>query len=227
MSIKYYPSDRSRFGNDNSLWVYLAPQTITYQNSSLSRTSGGIQATPANEDTFAFLLPIEFGFTQNHQWDAFDTVEGKVIDVGAKGGRAIQAAGGVRGQGSRADMPITYTDSPRREYSFNFELGSEGDNKRDVFDPVQKLLEMSSADPLGAINYKFPYVFTVKTKTGTGKEINLVNIKYAALTSVQPSFTGPYVNGYPTTCKFSITVTDLSPLFRSSYTIGYAKVTSS
>lgn len=224
--MEHYP--RNYWGQDSpdTVWVEITPKRITFQNSKDQRSKGGIQSILDPENPpMRFLLQEEFALTQNHTWEPFDTVEGQLMEVSSKVSTGVRAAVNPRGHGSRADMPVTYTDSERRSYTFDFELASQGDNYNDVFLPTQKLLELAAAEPTGAVNLRFPNVFGIRTVTGQNAEVGIVKVEHAALTSVQPAWRAPYVGGYPTSCKLTLTLTDLSPLFRSSYTVGFGKIT--
>lgn len=222
--MKRYPRMFHGQNSPDTLWVEFQFMEIQYQSAQLNRTSGGIQTKSVGE-TVQFLLQKDFSYTQNHEWTAFDTVEGKIVDTVAKAQTAGTSVVSPRGIGHRADFPVVFTNSPRREYSFEIELGSQGDNRLDVWEPVNLLQEYSSAQNQGLTQFQYPYAVKCKTKTGQGAEVPIVNLKYGAITSVQPSFSAPYVKGYPTTCKLTVTVMDLLPLFRSSYSEGMGKVT--
>ena len=45
-------------------------------------------------------------------------------------------------------------------------------------------------------------------------------MEQAAMTSIQPTWFYPYVDGYPTRCSLTINVTDMSPLFQRTITEG-------
>lgn len=81
-----------------------------------------------------------------------------------------------------------------------------------IVDPIRKLEEYSCAEMLDSFtNIDFPYIFTVYSYPK-----GLIRINNAAITSVQPTWNGPYVYGIPTNCELQITFMDIEPLYRRS-----------
>jgi len=119
----------------------------------------------------------------------------------------------------KIDTPLYYEGSERRQIVLEFDLIAESADtvKRDVLDVVQDLMRYSSPGMSGrsSIDIEFPYYFEVKTVPGDG-------IKYttAALIAVQPTWGEPWIRGYPSHCKLSLTFKDISPLFRKTITKG-------
>jgi hypothetical protein len=61
---------------------------------------------------------------------------------------------------------------------------------------------------------ELPYVFQVRTKTGVDGYKDIVNMRCAAISSIQPTYFHPYVNGYPCKCELTITFIDIEPISR-------------
>lgn len=116
----------------------------------------------------------------------------------------------------KVDTPLVYTNSKRRDWIFNFNLLAEGNNpKRDIIDVVQDLMKYSAPESLGGISINLPYIFNLSTYPH-----DYIRSNYTALESVQPTYKGPYINGYPSLCELQLTFKDLSPLFRSTIQTG-------
>ncbi len=160
------------------------------------------------------------------------------------GAATKNAAGMITGLGgtglenvvnTRVDSPLVYKTSNPITYTFQFEMAAYGvgDNGY-MFDMINALLQFSSpkqpTDNYGAgagglsIVILPPNVFTVKTDTPAGGQsspsLPLLYIQYAALTQIQPTYKGPYVNGAPMACSLTLTFTDITPLFATSFTQG-------
>ena len=110
----------------------------------------------------------------------------------------------------KVDTPLVYSNSERRKWSFLFNIISEGNPKRDVVDVVHDLMKYSSPEMTGSsIDINLPYIFSISTQPN-----GIIISSYTALDSVQPTWKGPYINGYPSLCELTLSFTDLSPLFR-------------
>lgn len=126
---------------------------------------------------------------------------------------------------SRVDAPLVYKNSNRREFQFTFNLvatDSPEDCYNDVVYPV-KLLQYLSSPSLGEDNFLArntisqiypPNVFSVYTEPDN---IDFINLTYAALTNIQPTFRGPYLGGYPTSCELQLTFQDDMPLYDDTF----------
>ena len=152
----------------------------------------------------------------------YETVKGQ---AGSENIAASNLIGKIAGSAQvdvpkyKIDSALTYQNSGRREYSLTFNFAYVyGDKSAEdaVFKPIRKLEELSCAElDEGLINIKFPAVFRINTIPG-----DLIKINYAVLTAVQPTWTGPYKNGYPISCELQLTFTDVEPLYRRSFSQG-------
>ncbi len=108
----------------------------------------------------------------------------------------------------KVDTPLYYTNSDRRQIVFEFHLFSEKATEDSLVNPIKELMKFSSPDLKSDINIEFPYMWTIKT-------IPNEFIKYTtcALTSVQPTWNSPYINGLPSSVNLMCTFTDMSPLY--------------
>lgn len=115
----------------------------------------------------------------------------------------------------RVDTPLTYKGSQRRTWEFMFSLINikQGKNHANVVLPV-KLLEMLSSPSYGTnpvasanVDIILPYLFTIKTTPG-----NLIVCDLAVLTSVNPTWKGPWFSGYPSRCELRLSFMEYRPL---------------
>jgi hypothetical protein len=122
------------------------------------------------------------------------------------------------------DAPQQYKESPKPSYNFMFSLGDSSDPEYDILLPVQMLRYLSAASKPSIghgsrerdlIKMEFPYVCEVNTVWGNSS-VPIINMKFAAITSLQFSFGGPYRNGIPTKADITITLSSILPVYRST-----------
>lgn len=115
----------------------------------------------------------------------------------------------------RVDTPLSYKGSERRSFSLPFTLINvdKDKNHENVVFPV-KLLEMLSSPSYPEVaNQNFnsdiilPYLFEIKTTPG-----DLIICDLAALKQVQPTWKGPWIDGYPSRCELRLDFTEYRPL---------------
>jgi len=118
---------------------------------------------------------------------------------------------GVNVARAKVDFPLVYQNSDRRQITLEFKLVATSDSKSDVYDIVHSLELYSCPDYTGSdVEFSPPYIFDIRTTPGS-----IINIKRAALTSVQPTWEYPYDSqGYPMSCTLTLSFTDMSPLYR-------------
>lgn len=115
----------------------------------------------------------------------------------------------------KVDTSLVYKDSKRLEYSMTFHLAQTPGKSSytGVYKPVRKLEELSCASLAGDfIGINFPAVFRIFTSPS-----DIINIRYAALTAVQPTWRAPYKNGYPMSCELQLTFVDIEPLYKKTF----------
>lgn len=257
------------------LWIKIQPLEILYIDDWNTRTTGSVQTKVSNQyPTYNFALPNDVSFSQNHEWDTFDTVAGAGREIYSKIKQSSRTAGvvtggtyGISGYGDKNDSPIVYKDSPRREYSFEIELANEGSPFYDVYKPIRDLLEMGSASLYGSAGnsrdvvdratnnvksgeyskaagetanevfnqsltgFKFPFAFNLTTFvfSDDGYSVrDLLVVRNAVMTSIQPKYSGPFIRGYPSKGGVTLTFKDMSPTYRTSWSQGsssFIKVT--
>ena len=121
---------------------------------------------------------------------------------------------------SRIDMPLVYKNSERRRFEFTFQMASWGDPYKEILMPIRALQCFSSAaleSPDDLASVLPPCIFEVETdNSGTGGT-KLIHIKNAALTNVQPTFRGPYIDGIPTSCELHLSFQEIDPLWDKSF----------
>ena len=117
----------------------------------------------------------------------------------------------------KVDTALVYKNSNRRTYSLEWDIHfwNDGKAETEIFEPIRELTKASCAamDTSGPTKIDFPYIFTVKTIPNS----NLININNAVITSVQPVWVYPFIDGYPSRCRLTISFTDLEPLYKASW----------
>ncbi len=115
----------------------------------------------------------------------------------------------------RVDTPLQYKGSERRNFELIFNLinTEKGMNHSNVVLPV-KLLEMFSSpsynitpDKNANADIILPYLFEINTSPG-----DLLYIDLAVLKGVQPTWKGPWIDGYPSRCELRLSFTEYRPL---------------
>lgn len=215
--MAYYPT-KGIFNSDwanNTVWIKIQPKKV---NNVLVQNIKRLSTTPEG-DSYIFLAPNEMQQTLNHTWEPMENILSSIS-------QAITSTSNKLNQGTnvyKVDTPLLYKDSDRREWSFLFVLvftGKEGSNPyNEVIKPINELKKYSSpqlqSTKTTQSKVQLPYVFSIKSMTGEGKNINnLVNIDTAALTSIQPSYIGPYIDGYPIKVDLTLTFREIDPISR-------------
>ena len=126
------------------------------------------------------------------------------------------AAGKTNVTQTRIDTPLSYQDSDRRKYDFEFQLVDEGDTYNNVVFPVKKLEQYSCPGFRNGVAIDLPYVFKIRSFPNHGGK-SLIDIGYSALTVVTGTYNGPYRNGFPTHATLSLSFEELQPLYRESF----------
>jgi len=120
----------------------------------------------------------------------------------------------------RVDTPLVYKGSERRSFELIFNLINQdaGGNHQNVVLPV-KLLEMLSSPSYNATpdaNFNadilLPYLFTIRTWPG-----DLLVCDLAVLKSVNPTWRGPWIDGYPSRCELRLSFTEYRPLEQRNF----------
>ena len=221
-----------------------------YKIESQSMTGSRLVTESNSVAEFRFIVP-DFIETISHEWAPYETIASKINQKTSSIAQEIKVfvdwtkGGSINLVTYKADTPLKYEGSGRREWTFEIDLVSmghkEGKNRSmyDVMPIVNALKELSTGflgGELGssdgwlgqAAQYGLrlqkllpPYVFDIRIPRGaTDKDDAVLYIaspnNYAVLTSVQPTFKAPYRDGLPTVCNMQLTFKELSPFYRSN-----------
>jgi hypothetical protein len=194
----------------DTLLLELQAYMITEQ-SSINASSKGIIKTVIGEPII-FLMPLTFSTTINHEYDNASSIATPIAEgfTHAAGTGRELASGGTSVVTNKYDTPMTFKDAERRILNVTVGLQDQGNTKSDVFEPVRLLEVYSCPDKTPGIgDFDMPYIFRVRTV-----DSDLIYIENAALTSVQPTWYGPYRDGYPSKCELTLEFKDMEPLYR-------------
>lgn len=149
----------------------------------------------------------------------------KILDA-AKGAKGVektirstinevgQRAQGIKIPHNKVDNPLVYQTSPHRTITFSFELASQSTKQpigKDIYDITERFIYYSSPNlKPNDIEVDLPYIFEIQTIPS-----EIIYYPVCALTSVQPDYKAPYVDGYPMTITLTLTFEDLQPIFRN------------
>jgi hypothetical protein len=228
MAVRQYPPkgvhDNAFNEGSDTLWLWVQPKKIITINRWNTRGPQAITTSIAtDQDTYKLLMPTTYSTSQNHGWDKFETVGSKVSELVTEVTHASHNVVGIHGSSAKADAPLMYTDSDRREWVFEFQFIVHSDAYQDVWLPIQEFLRMSAPSAATGnsvtenVNISIPYVFSLQTKTGNGFNVPVLSVKDAVITSIQPKYEQPYISGYPSKAEMTITFKDLNVLFSDSY----------
>jgi hypothetical protein len=118
---------------------------------------------------------------------------------------------------TRVDSTLVYAGSQRREWNFTVNLAAYKNPIKEIIRPVYYLMKLSCPKKTeNSIYIEAPYVFKLRTYDSTYRSNNLIFSNWCALKSVQPTWSGPYVNGYPIRCDLTLTLTEIEPLYQST-----------
>ena len=219
MTTQYLPT-KSIFKNrgiewaNNSIWIDITPKKI--RTADIQKLTYVALDPIPNSITYSFLAPKDFQENINHTWEPLENISATIAQKKASAATIVQQGTNV----FKVDTPTLYKDSQRRTVSFLFNLvytGKYGPFK-EVVEPIKNFMKWSTPilpETIIDTRVEVPYVFQVRTKTGEGVPVNIINISAAALTSIQPTYSGPFIDGYPSKAELTLTFTDIEPLNRS------------
>lgn len=199
----------------------ITPYKIVTQSSTDALTKGIVKEKV--DEPMIFLAPMTFQENTIHEWANYDSLGTRFAQkFNQLETLTADVATSVKNLGSgnsghvitkKLDTPMTFSDSNRRVLVITFQLVDQGDTEIDVFTPVRLLQQYSCAEKKNStFDFDLPYIFTVETINS-----NLVYIENAALGSVQPTWIGPYRNGYPSKCELTLDFKDIEPLYRRTF----------
>ena len=164
-----------------------------------------------------FLAPNELKDSIQHEWAPLENIINKLADLFAKAKENVNLGTSIH----KVETPLVYQGTDRRKISLMVNFGVYSSPYLDVVRPVELLRKYSAPEFKGEsiveTKVEVPAVFKLITKTGTGTVIPLINMRYAVLTAVQPTFYGPYIKGYPSRCELTLEFQDMEPLTKSTF----------
>jgi len=219
---QYYPGhiNRSRSSSKDSLWLQIIPRKLKMND--LTKRIDNISDDTTREEPMNFLMPMSYMATVQHTWDELTTIASGIRDVKSKYSTATKQATGVIDKGGfsvgdKADNPILYSNTSRRSIPIALLFSVYTSTYDDVFSPCQKLIEQSCPEINGNVTqFAFPYVFSLQTYTGDNQPVDIISIKSVGIQSIQTTYDGPWLDGYPSKAQLDITFIDLNPLYRST-----------
>lgn len=225
----------------DALWVKLEARELTGLQTG---GRGGALQIGKKGPTFKFLAPVDIIESHAHEWEPYASIQSKILEKiisfstgithGTQviknlmtsysksdkipSGRAlidiIQTAGNVSVPKYKIDTPLVYRNSQRRRMDFVFTLADARDGIT-LVNAVHTLMELAAPKSESETEIEFPYVFSVTTEPE-----GLFAMRYAAITHVSPTWKQPYVKGNPIVCDLTVSIMDMSPLFRKTIQYG-------
>ncbi|MFA5025023.1 MAG: hypothetical protein WC503_00750 [Candidatus Shapirobacteria bacterium] len=118
----------------------------------------------------------------------------------------------------RVDAPLVYKGTQNLEYNFNFELAVyQASDYEKIENAIIDLMKFSSPKKIvnNVLSITPPHIFKIESIPK-----GIIKLQYAALKTVQPELSYPFVKGKPTSCKLQLTFQDITPLFDSTFETG-------
>lgn len=164
-----------------------------------------------------FLAPQEIQDSITHEWQPLENIVSKIANVVSGARQSASLGTSIH----KVETPLVYNGTDRRKISLMFNFGVYSDPYLDVVRPVELLRKYSAPSYTGEKIYtteiEVPAVFKLLTKTGAGTVIPIINMRHAVLTAVQPTFSGPYLQGYPSKCELTLEFQDMEPLTKNTF----------
>lgn len=218
LSGEFYPSgmNHERSISQDSLWLQLIPRQLIMTNLT-RRVDNVADAENTKETPLTFLMPMTYMFAVEHDWNELTTVASATRDLYTKYQDALKQAGRGFTTGDKADNPILYSNTRRRSVRISLQFSVYSDTYKDVYLPCQKLIEQSCPSMVkNQTEFKFPYIFSLQTYTGNNKPVDIISIKSVGIQTIQPTYDGPWIDGYPSKAQLDVTFIDLNPLYRGT-----------
>ena len=228
----------------DALWITMQAREL---RGIATGSRGGNLTLGRTKTQFKFLAPPEILEMHNHEWEEYASMASRLMEkvrqlqTMTEHGQAIlnKLSGDLKGviqngvsslslqsiedyagqlnlpvPSRKIDTPLSYKTSQRRQYQFEFVLA---DNKggKTVVQAVKLMESFAAPRSTSVIGIEFPHVFKIQTEPE-----GLILMEHAAITSIQPTWQYPYVDGYPTRCNLTINFTDMSPLFEKTIKSG-------
>lgn len=115
----------------------------------------------------------------------------------------------------KIDTPLYYENSDRRSIQLEFLLVAEEDPFTDIVEPIQNIMRKAAPAFTGELTIEFPYLWEVYSQPN-----RYLNYSTCVLSSIQPTWNAPYINGYPSNVVLSLRFVDLGPLYRQTIETG-------
>lgn len=234
------PSNIQQASFSNANWIVMTPREITSQTT----ITRGLPLLGKKGTVFKFLAPEEITDTQNHEWDVYESVQKRIAEkvrefakIGEEGSSVIKAAintgkeainpersasrwynslGRIAGTEvirAKVDTPLVYANSERRNFTLTFNLLNVSITD-DIVRTVKLLQQYAAPESpgVGSISFQPPFIFSVASTP----DQRIVNLKYAALRSVQSTYRPPYIQGTPMHVELTLEFQDIEPLFANA-----------
>lgn len=208
-------------GNEQTSWAFLAPEQIleninhtweAWETISSRLLGAGKQLDQILKDISGIKNAVTAG------------TKGILTGSGIRelGIAVASNLGNITKSKAKIDTPLVYENTERREYTMQFNLtAKDSDGSIEMMESVKVLQMHSSPSRESKIGIDLPFVFEVKSYPLAGEDGIIIDLPYAALTSIQPTYKAPYdENGYPMIIELTLTFKELPPLYAESFTLG-------
>ena len=230
----------------NTTWMSLK----AYQIKSQSMTGSKLETYPNSVAEFRFITP-DYIETITHSWNPYETIASKINQKMSSIAQELKVVKDVVSSTStnletfKADTPLKYEGSERRQWNFELPLVSMGNKEgrnRSIYDvvPIVKALKELSTGYLtgvqtgnvwgdkiaagagfGLQKLLPPYVFELRIPyNATSEKDAAVYVTspdgFVIIDTIQPTFKPPYRDGLPTLCDLTLTLKELAPFYRSN-----------
>ena len=232
-------------GGGDFCWITIVARELVSQ-AAFARSTSAMEVGKTELARWRILTSRDISENVQHTWGKYESVSGKIQEMGHDLSKNWEAVTGIGGQvvkeanklsdkstpitgndaitssiatmnaqtvaKTKLDSSVVYLDSPNRTFQISLDLFAFSDPKKEVYDPIRKFMELSCPSQAGALlGIEFPAVFSLRSEPA-----GVLSVKYAALTSAQPTWIYPFKAGYPMSASVDLQFTEISPLYRQT-----------
>jgi len=229
-------------------WIKIEAVEILYQTAFARDKKGGLM-TGKKGPTWFLLAPAQIMETINNTWEPWETMSSKILGKHLEYYQLKEQWGTIKGSlttltregeflqlvgeayknltsmdktKAKVDTPLVYENTNRRDWTLEFKLSAATSSQaKDMMEIIRSLESYSL--PLRAgdlIKIDLPYAFSIKSEPNE----HIINVDFAALTSIQPTFMAPYdEEGQPMRVELTCTFTEIPPLYGDSESLKYKR----
>lgn len=229
-------------------WIVITSHNVEYFTAFANNDGGLIINDSAHyQVTWQYLCTNQIMETINHTWNPWETMSSRIAGKLKEFSQTVTDITAIRNAfvglswrfdigpafknltssqtlaKNKVDTPMVYEDSERREYILEFNLtASDSDQAEEMMFGVRTMeaYSLPTKPGIDGSNLGLPRVFTIRSYPRVNDISPLIDIEYAAITSIQPTYLAPYdENGWPMRIQLTVTFKEMPPIYEESIDI--------